>query len=224
MNQRLLDELERWLVPLRNRVLLMLARGMVRAVRTQDDKRRLQLELLADEETDNMEQMQEYGFASEPTAGAECLAVFFGGDRNNGMVVATDDPRCRPRGLNPGEVCLYHQSDALAEGEELAAAPEGAPAGWPAAPEDPEALPPGLCQLTLKDGRVINLTGARLELFATTQLSICAPSILMGPPGAQVEIGGGGEEEGRPVARLGDCVDVATGSSEGRWPIVGSCD
>ncbi len=52
--------------------------------------------------------MQHYGFASRPRAGGDVVVVFQGGDRAQGVAVATGDQRNRPTWLQPGEVALYH--------------------------------------------------------------------------------------------------------------------
>ena len=80
----------------------------------------LRLSLLEGEETEGVPQMQEYGFASKPLEGCAALAAFQGGNRDHGVVVATEDPRYRPQGLEPGEVVLYTDEDRLGRGREPA--------------------------------------------------------------------------------------------------------
>lgn len=215
------EAIKRLLAPLFNRVLLMIGRAVILAAENTADGQRLRLGLLAGEETESVEQMQEFGFASRPPKGAEALAVFLGGDRAAGMVVATEDPRFRPWGLEPGEVAIYSMGDRLAAGEELPEPPEGAPSGWPAMPESPDGPGPPLCRIKLTPGRAVEITGAAVSLIGTQSLTLCAPTVMVGPPGGLVELGG---EEGRRLARIGDCADVATGSSQGKWPIVEGCD
>lgn len=53
------------------------------------------------------ERIQQYGFTSVPLSGAEGVAVFLGGERSAGLIIATDDRRFRVKELQPGEVCLY---------------------------------------------------------------------------------------------------------------------
>ena len=48
-----------------------------------------------------------YGLHSHARPGSDVVMLFVGGDRSNGVVVATGDQRCRPRNTQPGEVGLY---------------------------------------------------------------------------------------------------------------------
>ena len=200
------------MAPLRQRVLLMIGRAVILAVGEDG----LRLSLLEGEETEGVPQMQEYGFASNPLEGCAALAAFQGGNRDHGVVVATEDPRFRPQGLEPGETVIYTDEDRLAEGESLPELPEGAPTGWP----DPTAEAPGLMRIHLKRGRVVEVVCQRLSLIATEQMNLCSPTVVFGPPGAQQVLG----SETERVAFVGDCVDVTYGSSEGKHHIVESCE
>jgi len=199
--------------PLRQRVLLMIGRALILAVGEDG----LRLKLLADEETEGVPQMQEYGFSSKALEGCEALAVFQGGNRDHGMVVATEDWRYRPKDLQSGEAALYTDEDRPAEGEELPEMPEGAPLGWP----DPSAENPALMRVHLKRGREVLIVCRKLNLVATEEISLCSPTVLMGAPGAMQTLVGEAVER---VAHVGDCVHVTYGSSEGKHHIVESCD
>ena len=198
--------------PLRHRVLLMIGRAVILAVGEDG----LRLSLLEGEETEGVPQMQEYGLASSPLEGCGALAVFQGGNRDHGVVVATEDPRYRPQDLEAGEAALYTDEDRLGEGESLPDMPEGAPTGWP----DPAAENPALMRVHLKRGRVLEIVCKRFQVIATEQVNLCSPSITYGPPGAQQVL----SSETERVAYVGDCVDVTYGSSEGKHHIVESCD
>lgn len=107
MDRRILDTINRAVAPLRHRVMLAIGRCVLQA--TKDDKgmQTARLSLLASEEREGVERMQEYGFTSRPLDGCEGVAVFVGGDRGHGVVVATDDRRHRKRGLQKGETAMY---------------------------------------------------------------------------------------------------------------------
>lgn len=66
----------------------------------------VQVKLLSDEVRD-MERFQNYGYCSNPHAGAEVAAVFVNGNRNHGLAIAIDDRRYRVQNLASGEVCIY---------------------------------------------------------------------------------------------------------------------
>lgn len=94
--------------PLKRRALLTIGRAVLSAAA--DDSKKMQLlqvSLLAGETKDDVERFQNYGFTSVPLEGAEACAVFVGGDRDHGIIIAVDDRRYRLKGLAAGEVALY---------------------------------------------------------------------------------------------------------------------
>lgn len=93
--------------PVRNLVLMTVGRAVIAAVNATNQTQLLQLNLLADETSGQLEQFQEYGFASVPFAGAEAAVMFVMGDRSHGIVVATQDRRYRLATMQGGEVALY---------------------------------------------------------------------------------------------------------------------
>jgi phage baseplate assembly protein V len=88
----------------------LFARGIVKLVNDNFATQTLQASLLADESRDNIENAQPYGFTYHPLSGAECIALFFGGNRDHGSVITVFDKRYRPKNLKSGEVCLYDAS------------------------------------------------------------------------------------------------------------------
>jgi phage baseplate assembly protein V len=67
----------------------------------------LQLGVLAEEDVDDAEHFEQYGFKSVPFPGAEAIVVFPNGDRAHGIVIAVGDRRYRPTGWEPGEVGMF---------------------------------------------------------------------------------------------------------------------
>ncbi len=92
--------------PLARRVNLMVARGVLSLVNDAAKMQGVQVKLLSGEVRD-MERFQNYGFTSQPHAGAEVAAVFVGGNRDHGLVLAVDDRRYRVKALAAGEVALF---------------------------------------------------------------------------------------------------------------------
>ncbi len=88
-----------------NRVMMMFARGVLRAVTDSTSRQTLQIELLKGELRDGVERMQDYGFTSHPTGGDVAVA-FLGGNREQGIILSVDDRRYKIE-LQPGEVAMY---------------------------------------------------------------------------------------------------------------------
>lgn len=103
----MIDQLRKIMEPLQRRIMLMVGRCVLNAVYDGNPAQLVQASMLADEVRDKMERMQEYGFTSVPLPGAQGVAVFVGGDRGHGIVIATGDARYRVTGLQAGEVCIY---------------------------------------------------------------------------------------------------------------------
>lgn len=85
----------------------VLARGVVKLVKSSLKTQQLQVSLLADETRSDIEHPQEYGFTSYPIEGAEAIAGFIGGNRDHGTILCVFDKRYRPTDLASGEVCIY---------------------------------------------------------------------------------------------------------------------
>lgn len=51
--------------------------------------------------------VQSYGFASALPVGTDVVVVFVGGDRSNGVVVATNHKQSRPQTMQTGDVCVF---------------------------------------------------------------------------------------------------------------------
>lgn len=91
------------------RVRLMVDRGLVRIVKDSLGRQNLQVQSLADENNDDVERFQNYGFSSVPPAGSEAIVVAVGGRRGGMVAIAVEDKGSRPRGGKEGDVILYHQ-------------------------------------------------------------------------------------------------------------------
>lgn len=63
--------------------------------------------LLGSERHSDVRLMQHYGFASRPVADSEAVALFVGGSRDNGVVVATQGAVGDIPALEPGEAAFF---------------------------------------------------------------------------------------------------------------------
>jgi phage baseplate assembly protein V len=93
--------------PLKDRVMLGIARAVLKSVDDEKKLQRMQIEVLKGEVRDSVERFQEYGFTSNALAGAEVVVAFPAGDRAHGLIIAVDDRRYRLKALQNGEVALY---------------------------------------------------------------------------------------------------------------------
>jgi phage baseplate assembly protein V len=90
------------------RVLQAMGRGRVTAVNDGGVVQMLQVQLNPLETIDNVPRLAEFGLTSNPPDGASVAMMFIGGDRSNGVVVATGDQKSRPTGLLSGETMVYN--------------------------------------------------------------------------------------------------------------------
>ena len=98
---------DRMLAPLRRRLALMVARGVVALVNDGSRMQSLQVTILDGETLDGAEHWQPYGFTTVPQAGAEALVLSVGGHRAHSVVVSCGDRRYRLTGMKGGEVAIY---------------------------------------------------------------------------------------------------------------------
>ena len=102
-----LQDVQKMLGPVSNRIKLMVARGVLKRTNDKGGLQTAQVSLLEDELRDNVERVQDYGFTSNPLGGAEAITIFVGGNRDHGLIIKVDDRRYRLKGLKGGEVALY---------------------------------------------------------------------------------------------------------------------
>lgn len=96
--------IERLLNPIKARIRLMVGKCIVTACRGKT----VDISLLAEESREGVDFYQQFGFSSYPTADVSGVALFIGGSRDNGVVVATrgDDSTMRVN-LEPGEIAVH---------------------------------------------------------------------------------------------------------------------
>lgn len=102
-----MKEFRKFIDPLKRRILLSISRAVVETIKDDEGIQKMQASLLADEVQDDMERFQNYGFTSHPPKDSEGIAVFPGGDRSHGILIAVDNRTYRLKGLKGGEVALY---------------------------------------------------------------------------------------------------------------------
>lgn len=90
---------------LANRIMMALARGVLRMSSDAGKRQQIQIELLEGELRDQIEVMQFYGVYSRPLVGADYAVAFLGGNREQGIAIASADRRYHLQ-LLEGEVAL----------------------------------------------------------------------------------------------------------------------
>lgn len=107
MNTKLL---ERWITPLKRRVMLMIGKAVLTVIKDSTDLQTVQINLGNDEIIDDVECMQNFGFTSNPEAGAQAIVLFVGGNRDHPVVITADDARYRPKNLDSGDSAMYNST------------------------------------------------------------------------------------------------------------------
>lgn len=93
--------------PWKNRILLMIGRGVLLASKDSDGIQKIQLTLLADEVKDQVENMAHFGFTSRAPAGSDIIGVCIGSNRDHVVGIATEHREYRFKNLGEGECAIY---------------------------------------------------------------------------------------------------------------------
>jgi phage baseplate assembly protein V len=62
---------------------------------------------------DGIPALQHFGFSSNPPAGSDVVIIHIGGDRSNGVAIASGNQQLRPTGLSPGDSGIYDSRGAF---------------------------------------------------------------------------------------------------------------
>lgn len=99
--------ISRMIRPVLNRVMMVVARGVLEAVKDAGGIQLVKAEFLEGETKEDVERMQQFGFSSNPPPGSEVVAVFVGGNREHGFIIACDHREFRFKPLESGEMAIY---------------------------------------------------------------------------------------------------------------------
>jgi phage gp45-like len=92
------------------RVMLLVRAARVNIVNDSGNIQLIQMKGGEFEIRDNMPRMAEYGFSSSPPPDSDVIAIFVGGDRSNGIVIATNHQPTRFKNLQTGEAVVYNNT------------------------------------------------------------------------------------------------------------------
>lgn len=94
---------------LKKAVRLMVGKCIIEAASKEPDGVNADIMLLGNERHYGLRLMQHYGFASVPNADSEGVALFVGGARDNGIVIASQGDASKIPALEKGEVALFSE-------------------------------------------------------------------------------------------------------------------
>jgi phage baseplate assembly protein V len=87
-------------------------RGRLTRVNASQPIQSAQVAALADEVLQDVEQIQQFGFTSNPPVGSEAIVLPLSGQTSHGIIIATEYGEYRIKALAAGEVAVYNQSGA----------------------------------------------------------------------------------------------------------------
>lgn len=165
------DELARRMNPLWQKVRLAISRAVVGRVQVAAGLQRLQVEALAGELHDDVERLQDYGFASRPHVGSEAVICSIGGARSHAVAVVVDDRRFRIEPLEAGEVAVFddHGQAVRLKRDRMEI-------------ESPTMLLLKAPIVEVQDASgamVMRLTGGAAQVATTDQITVNAPEIVL---------------------------------------------
>ena len=97
------------LAALRRTIRKMVRRAVIRVVNDSLKQQGLQLQILAGNVADDVENFQQVGFTSVPEDGAEAIVLAVGGNRGHLVVIATGDRRYRKKDMGPGAAAMHYR-------------------------------------------------------------------------------------------------------------------
>jgi len=89
------------------RVMSALAQGLVKIVNDSAGIQFMQVKFNPLQTIDNLPRCAEYGFVSNPPEDSDAVVAFAGGDRSNGVVIATGNAKYRMKQLATGEMAIH---------------------------------------------------------------------------------------------------------------------
>ena len=99
--------ISRAIAPLKRKILLSVAHGLIEATKDGGDLQFIQATYLEGETKNDVRKMHHFGFSSHAPVGSECIAVSVAGNREASVVIATENREFRFKALKDGEVAVY---------------------------------------------------------------------------------------------------------------------
>lgn len=93
---------------LRRSISLIIGRAVVKSIKA-DEGLKADISLIAGEKHSGVPFIQHYGLVSKPNAGAEAVVLFVGGERDNGVCIASQGDASKIPSIENGEVCIFSE-------------------------------------------------------------------------------------------------------------------
>jgi len=196
-----LDALHKLITRTQQRVQSLVTRAVLTRVDDSKKIQRVQIQLLADEEEDDVEHFQPSGWSFVPESGAECLAFAVGGDRAHTVVLGVNDGSKRPKGTAPGTGGCYQKGEWRIYVDSSGVVHVGAKSG-----AQPVALADDVKEQFDKIRKQIDQLSNVFQTFASTHQHQVATA---GSPAAQTGMAFPATPPPQPLTPLGPATPVA---------------
>jgi len=104
----LIKFISRAIAPIKRKIALTVGRGLLLAIKDSEGLQQVQLTLLADEVKDQVELMGHFGFTSNSPIGSEAVMLSVGGNREHGIIIATEHRDKRLKDVASGDSATYN--------------------------------------------------------------------------------------------------------------------
>jgi phage baseplate assembly protein V len=106
--------LNRILQPIKNKIMLLIGRGILTAITNSGKTQKIQITGFSGETLSELSRMQPYGFETYPVidGNTETLNVYYNGNRDLGFNLICHNRDLRPTDLNDGDVCVWSKDSA----------------------------------------------------------------------------------------------------------------
>lgn len=175
------------IAPLQRKVLLTIGRGVILATKDAGSIQLVQGTFLADEVKNDVEKMHHFGFSSHAPKNSECIMVSVGGNREHGIIIATESREYRFKDLGEGEAVIYSK-----DGDHVHL-------------KNGNIIDVKTKTLNINASTAVNITSPDVAITASTGVNITTPEIL-----ASKKITAGDDIESSKNVKAGINVEAAT--------------
>ena len=111
--RKFMEWFSRSVEPLKNRIMLMITRGVLTKT---DDSKSIQTQKikgLAGEIKNKVPAIQQYGFRSHTPSGGDVVMLSVNGNRENSVIISTEHRDFKPLTLNEGDAIFYNKNGKI---------------------------------------------------------------------------------------------------------------